>query len=479
MDFRGRVEHMDRSDQFYHTVRLDKELCKGCMTCMQRCPTQAIRIRNGKAKINKEFCISCGECIRVCPHHAKIALYDPLDRLKEFEYKVALPAPSLYMQFNNLDDTNIVLNALKDMNFDDVFEVSAAAELVSEASRNYIAEHREEIEGPFISTACPSVVRLIRILFPNLLPNLLPFKPPIEVAAILAAEKAMKETGLPREKICIAFISPCPSKTAYVRSPLGVEKSEVDRVLAIKDLYPILLAHMKAVSNTDYEAINNSGKIGISWGARSGEASGLLMDSYMAADGMENIMKVLEELEDEKFQGLDFVELNACNGGCVGGVLTVENPYVAEARLKKIRKYMPVSQNANSEETKSKLMYTKEIEYEPVFNLGSNMIESFSRLNKAERIEKQLPGLNCGTCGAPNCKALSQDIVKGEASENDCIYFLRQRLHDMSGEIERLSKEIEYDPEGMHVKESLTMAADYFEKIRNDLSALDRKITEE
>ena len=49
----------------------------------------------------------------------------------------------------------------------------------------------------------------------------------------------------------------------------------------------------------------------------------------------------------------------------------------------------------------------------------------------------------------------------------------------MSGEIERLSKEIEYDPEGMHVKESLTMAADYFEKIRNDLSALDRKITEE
>jgi len=479
MEDRSKVEHMDRSDQFYHTVRLDKDLCKGCMTCMQRCPTQAIRIRNGKARINKEFCISCGECIRVCPHHAKIALYDTLDRIKGFEYKVALPAPSLYMQFNNLEDTNIVLNALKDMGFDDVFEVSAAAELVSEASRKYIAEHKDEVEGPFISTACPSVVRLMRIQFPNLLPNLLPFKPPIEVAAILAAKKAMKDTGLPREKIGIIFISPCPSKTAYVRSPLGVEKSEVDRVLAIKDVYPLLLAHMKAVAGRDYQALNASGKIGISWGARSGEATGLLMDSYMAADGVQNIMKVLEELEDEKFHGLDFVELNACNGGCVGGVLTVENPYVAEARLKKIRKYMPVSLSENTEDTEAELHYTKEIEYKPVFNLGSNMIESFSRLNKAERIEKQFPGLDCGTCGAPNCKALSQDIVKGEASENDCIYFLRQKLHEMSGEIEKLSKEILYDPEGLHAKENITMAADYFEKIRSDLSALERKITEE
>ena len=158
----------------------------------------------------------------------------------------------------------------------------------------------------------------------------------------------------------------------------------------------------------------------------------------------------------------------------MGGVLTVENPYVAEARLKKIRKYMPVSKSVNTACTEGKLRYTKEIEYEPVFNLGSNMIESFSRLNKAERIEKQLPGLDCGTCGAPNCKALSRDIVKGEASENDCIYFLKEKLHDVSGELERLTKELKYDTTGDHVKENLAMAEEYFEKIKNDLAALDR-----
>ena len=57
------------------------------------------------------------------------------------------------------------------MGFDDVFEVSAAAELVSEATRQYISEHEEQL--PLISTACPSVVRLIRVRFPNLIPHLL------------------------------------------------------------------------------------------------------------------------------------------------------------------------------------------------------------------------------------------------------------------------------------------------------------------
>lgn len=41
---------------------------------------------------------------------------------------------------------------------------------------------------------------------------------------------------------------------------------------------------------------------------------------------------MLEDLEDEKYRDLDFVELDACAGGCVGGVLQVENPYIAKRR---------------------------------------------------------------------------------------------------------------------------------------------------
>ena len=73
--------------------------------------------------------------------------------------------------------------------------------------------------------------------------------------------------------------------------------------------------------------------------------------------------------------------------------------------------------------------------FEPVFNLGNTLTESFSRFNQVERICKKLPGLDCGSCGAPTCKALAEDIVRGEADEKDCIYYLRENLHKLTEEV--------------------------------------------
>ena len=462
-------------DKFYHSVRLDESLCKGCINCIKRCPTEAIRVRGGKASINNKFCIDCGECIRVCPHHAKLATYDKLDVMKKYKYTVALPAPSLYSQFNNLDDVNIVLNALLLMGFDDVFEVSAAAELVSEATRQYISEHEEQL--PLISTACPSVVRLIRVRFPNLIPHLLPINPPVEVAAVLAVRKAMEDTGLPREEIGIMFISPCPSKVTYVKSPLGTEKSEIDQVLAIKDVYPKLLACMKTVVGEDYPVIGTSGKIGISWGHSGGEASGLFTENYLAADGIENVIRVLEDMEDQKFTNLRFVELNACNGGCVGGVLTVENPYVAEVKLKRLRKYMPVARSHMHESEENVIKWTTGVQYEPVFRLGNNMMESFSRLNQVERLMKKFPGLDCGSCGAPTCKALAEDIVRGDACETDCVYYLRENLHKLSEEVAVLADALHNGDRGG--QETLRILKGYIQRISDEMSVLDKKDEDE
>ena len=462
-------------DKFYHSVRLDESLCKGCINCIKRCPTEAIRVRGGKASINNKFCIDCGECIRVCPHHAKLATYDKLDVMKKYKYTVALPAPSLYSQFNNLDDVNIVLNALLLMGFDDVFEVSAAAELVSEATRQYISEHEEQL--PLISTACPSVVRLIRVRFPNLIPHLLPINPPVEVAAVLAVRKAMEDTGLPREEIGIMFISPCPSKVTYVKSPLGTEKSEIDQVLAIKDVYPKLLACMKTVVGEDYPVIGTSGKIGISWGHSGGEASGPFTGNYLAADGIENVIRVLEDMEDQKFTNLRFVELNACNGGCVGGVLTVENPYVAEVKLKRLRKYMPVARSHMHESEENVIKWTTGVQYEPVFRLGNNMMESFSRLNQVERLMKKFPGLDCGSCGAPTCKALAEDIVRGDANETDCVYYLRENLHKLSEEVAVLADDLHNGDRGG--QETLRILKGYIQRISDEMSVLDKKDEDE
>ena len=95
-----------------HSVTLNTDLCKGCTHCIKRCPTEAIRVRNGKAIIKNERCIDCGECIRVCPYQAKRALHDKLEKYKDYKYKIALPAPALYGQFDKLDDIDYIISGL-------------------------------------------------------------------------------------------------------------------------------------------------------------------------------------------------------------------------------------------------------------------------------------------------------------------------------------------------------------------------------
>ena len=77
-------------DKYVHSVRLDTDKCLGCMNCIKRCPTEAIRVRKGKAKMIHERCIDCGECIRVCPHHAKYAERESLTNIVNYKYRIAL-----------------------------------------------------------------------------------------------------------------------------------------------------------------------------------------------------------------------------------------------------------------------------------------------------------------------------------------------------------------------------------------------------
>lgn len=429
-----------KTNKFIRSVRLRESACRGCINCIKHCPTQAIRVHNGKAHIIDKFCIDCGRCIRYCPHHAKIAVYDPLSVINDFKYTVALPAPSLYAQYNNLANVDIVLNALLKLGFDDVFEVSAAAELVSEASRMYISEHMSE--APFISSACPSVIRLIRVKFPTLISRLMPIKAPVEVAAEIARARAMKKTGLRPEEIGIIFISPCPSKVSYAKAPLGIEKSSIDNVIAIKDIYPLLLPHMKHDEN-QLTPMSHSGRIGIGWSNAGGEAGGLLVENYLAADGIVNILRVLEQLEDEKLHGLTFVELNACDGGCVGGTLTVENAYIAVTKTKRLAKYQPVSRNHLKENPDlGNIYWADDVEYEPVFRLGNTFKESLRMMGDVDKLTSMFPGLDCGSCGAPTCQTLAEDIVRGDATPNDCIYVLRSNIADLSRKITDLTGKI-------------------------------------
>lgn len=415
--------------EYFHSVVLEEDKCCGCTNCIKRCPTEAIRVRDGKAHIITERCIDCGECIRVCPHHAKKARSDSIEEIEKFKYKIAIPAPALFGQFNNMDDIDIVLNGLLKLGFDSVYEVSRGAELVSQATRQLIRENKPK--HPIISSACPAVVRLIKQRFPDLCENVMPMKAPMEVSAMLAKKYAMEETGLPMEDIGAFFITPCPAKVTEINRPMDVNKrSYCDGAIAISKIYPKLTSAMDKLTNI--EPLANSGVIGVGWATSGGESAAMLGDRYLAADGIENVIRVLEELEDERIRNVDFVELNACTGGCVGGVLTVENPYVAQARIHTLRKYLPVSQNHLKDGVPDKMMWDKPLEYdENVLSLDKDINKAMEMMEQIEKIEASLPGLDCGSCGAPSCHAMAEDIVKGSAKETECIFKLREQIQQV------------------------------------------------
>ncbi len=417
----------------HHSVTLQTDLCKGCTHCIKRCPTEAIRVRDGKAVIKNERCIDCGECIRICPYQAKRAMYDSLEKFDNYKYKIALPAPALYGQFDKLDDIDYIISGLYRCGFDDVFEVARAAEMVSEYTRHYMK--REDIPKPVISSACPVVVRLISVRFPSLLDNVIPIMPPVELAARIAKKEALKKhPDLREEDICVLFISPCPAKVSYAKNPIGVEKSAIDGVLAIRELYFKLVSEMNKI---DTPAISSqTGIIGMSWAGSGGESSSLMNDKYLAADGIENVIHVLDEIEKENIRGIEFVELNSCNGGCVGGALTVENPYIAKTRLQSLRRYLPVSLNhvedlPENGELPNGVMWDSEVDYVPVLRLDTDRATAMKKMTQIQQISETLCDLDCGSCGAPTCRALAEDIVNGEASLDDCIIKLRQRLHEL------------------------------------------------
>lgn len=416
-------------NHYEHSVYLDCDKCIGCTTCLRHCPTEAIRIKNGKAVINEKRCIDCGECIRVCPKKAKKAVCNKLEEMDRFKWKIALPAPTLYGQFENMDDIDYILNGLLNIGFDDVFEVSAAAELATAYTRLYLKQ--KDLIKPVISSACPVVLRLICLRYPSLKDNILPMLPPMEIAAQMARERAKAQhPELKDDEIGVCFISPCPAKASYVKNGFGKYKSQVDIVVSISDIYFELI---NAMSRTDnIKSILQSGMIGIGWARSGGEATSLLNEAYLAADGIENVNRVLDELENDNIHNLEFIELNACTGGCVGGVLTMQNPFIAKAKLQTLRRYLPVSQNFLTKEQEQNVpeeIFFEELPtYFPISRLSESRSESLRMLSEIQKLRETLPGIDCGSCGAPNCRAFAEDVIKGSATENDCIIKYRSEL---------------------------------------------------
>lgn len=414
-------------ERYFHSVVLDDDKCNGCTNCLRRCPIEAIRVKNKKATIIQERCIDCGECIRVCPYHAQKSITDNLDKLNDFKYNIAIPSMPLYGQFDSGTDMDKVFEGIKSLGFDYVYDEARAADIVTEVYKDMIND--QTLPRPIISSLCPAIVRLIQVRFPSLIGNIARVESPMEIAARLAKSEVIDKYDIPEEKIGVFYLTQCPAKVTSIRKPIGIKKSHLNGAISIDKLYGHIIKNAKKAKGN--EKFIKGSPLGIGCARVGGQSYAIGVENYVAVDGIENVINVLEEIELGKLNNVDFFEGLACTGGCVGGPLNVENPFIAKSRIRKISKKTNENEQLSSQyirELKDKgyISWTETIHPKGIMTLDEDMQRALIKIERIKEIAGELPGLDCGSCGSPTCTALAEDIVRGFCKIQDCVFKMKE-----------------------------------------------------
>ncbi len=403
------------------------------MACMHVCPTQAIRVRRGAALVLHDRCIDCGECVRVCPNTAIHPRTSSFSDFSGFRHTIAIPSPVFYAQFGKDVTPSAVLQGLKKIGFDDACDVAGASESVSIAIQEYLDAN--DSPRPLISPFCPAIVRLIQIRYPNLLNHLIPIESPMAIAAREAKRQAMQRLGLKESEIGVIYITPCPAKMLAVKDPPRRRHGFVNGTISIAEIYPNVL---RAISES--AGAGGEGEIrglGLGWPVLGGQLACLKAQDCLAIGGVSDAVRVFEEIENGKLRDIQYIEVHSCPTACVGGSLTVENSYIARGRvLHMVQKYgaTPSRDRAGIRELYQKNFFALhgKIPPIPLQPLDEDVSRGLQKLHQKREIYERLPGIDCGACGAPNCSAFAEDVVRGEATAEDCVFIAMRHFENLS-----------------------------------------------
>lgn len=416
---------------YTHSIQIDINKCIGCSHCMRVCSTQAIRIVKGHALIQPERCIDCGECYRVCPQRAVYAKDDGLKSAEKSGYKIAL-VPSVFIgQFSSEYSATQVMDAIKQLGFDEVFEVEQAVDFIKE---EYMKLKSDELQRPLISSFCPAVVRLIQVKYPSLTHNIIRLKAPHDIAAIYLRE-SKKNLVKEDSSIHIYYITPCAAKIVAALSPVGEDKSAIDSTINMTEVYNRISVILIGEKNSGkHKTAANMSPDSVQW-SLSGTEKKYYAGRNLAIDGIENVIEFLEKLESGHIKDIDFLEMRACDQGCAGGILCPGNRFLTVERLEQRQKRLENLKSVNRGKVFNSLLdYSEKLHessgVDPVYPrdgllLDDDMEKALIKLQRINRLESYLPGFDCGACGAPSCRNLAEDIIKDKATISHCVFVQR------------------------------------------------------
>lgn len=316
-------------------------------------------------------CISCGQCTLVCPVGALIEaphwheVLHTLDSRRRVSVVQVAPATRVAIseEFDlkpGTVSTGRLINALRQLGFDYVFDTNFAADLtIMEEGSELLARLDAGTRLPLITSCCPGWVNWVELNRPDLLPHLSTTKSPQQMHGAIAKRSGFARSLGPdfaegRAEPYVVSVMPCTAKKDEAKRP-GVS-GDVDHVLTTREL-----ARMIRSRGIAFGALSEDGQFDSPLGESTGAAqifgaSGGVMEAMVRTashlkgvddalalewetlrgvrDGVKtaiipgigavavcNGIAAAQRLFEEEAWRNDYaaIEVMACVGGCLGG----------------------------------------------------------------------------------------------------------------------------------------------------------------
>jgi iron only hydrogenase large subunit-like protein len=411
-------------DRLY-PIFTEKAACQDCYKCVRNCPVKAIKVENDHALIVHESCVFCGTCVLSCPVGAKKVRDDvpKVKRLLQIREKVIVSlAPSFVPEFAPATPDQVAAS-LRALGFWAVSETAIGADLLNA----HIAEALSlpDAQGIYISSACPAAVDLVRKYHPNLASRIVGAYSPAFAHASYLKKLYGPDVG-------VVFIGPCIAK----KGEADAHEELVDAALGFKELAAwfeemgILPERMHVpdpASGATLFVPRKAGR-GSIYPVEGGMISSLRRHrieksvSFMSFTGLPAISRAIADLESAPMNEPVFLELLACEGGCINGPEMSSGRGTVAKRLE-VMDYARLSEaEPFSDPT---LPIAEGVGAEPISESPvseENLRFALSTVGKFSREDE----LNCSGCGYDSCRDFARAMLRGRAEKTMCVSHMRK-----------------------------------------------------
>lgn len=400
---------------FLNPIFTEKGECQDCYKCVRHCPVKAIKVEGGVASVIPELCIACGQCVDLCPGGAKRVRNDvPLARqlLASGKPVYVSLAPSFVTDFAGIEPARLI-HALKKLGFAGVSETALGAQWVSARAAEDALAHPNR---SFVSSACPTVVRYIQTYRPRESKLLTPLLSPLLAHCKLLRERFGAGIG-------IVFAGPCIAK----KLEAAARPDLLNAVLTFEELrcwFEQEQIDLSELSPDDSDCfVPERADQGAWYPVDGGMIAGIKLccpvndDRFMAFSGIPAIARALDGLLDES-DGV-FLELLACEGGCVNGPKAACRRGTALKRGQVLR-YGRIGE-ATSPAPDLSASYIVPLEEAPSLP-EAKIREALHSIGKNSRTDE----LNCGGCGYDSCRQFVLALIEGKAERAMCVTNMRK-----------------------------------------------------